>query len=64
MHLPHLLDLIQVYNEAALVRVVFLDALSTKYSQMVGAIEMLNSLIMLVTKEAFNYTVIFEINIF
>ena len=47
MHFAHSLNLIEVNNEAFLVGVLLLDALSTEYSQMVRAVKVLHSLVVL-----------------
>lgn len=63
MHFPHLLDLIQVDNETALISVVLLDALPTENSEMVGAVEVLHSLIMLVAQETIDAVFVFKVDI-
>jgi len=49
LQLPHALDLVQVNHEALIVRMELLYTLSAEYSQMVGAVEMLHSLLVLLT---------------
>ena len=44
LQLPHSLDLVEVDHEAGVVRVVQLDALATKNSEVVRAVEVLNSI--------------------
>ena len=61
MHFPHFLNLIQVHNEAALVRMVLLDAFTAEYGQMVRAVEVLHSLVMLLANQAINTLLIFKI---
>jgi hypothetical protein len=61
MQFPHLFDFIQIYDKAFFICVVLLYALSAKDSQMVGAEEMLDSLIMFFTKEAIYTPIIFKI---
>jgi hypothetical protein len=48
LKLSHLLDLVQVYHEALLVCVLLLDALSAEDGEMVGAVEVLHSLLVVV----------------
>ena len=42
---------------------ILLDAFPAEHCKVVGAIEVLNSLVMLIAKQAINYIFIFEINI-
>lgn len=61
MHLPHFLDLVKIDNKTSFIGVVLLDALSTEYGQMIRTIKVLNSLIMLLTQQAFDTILIFKI---
>lgn len=63
VHFTHLLDLIQVHNEATLVRMVFLDALAAKYREVVGAIEVLHALIVLIAQQAVDALFVLKVNI-
>mgnify|MGYP000182749724 CR=1 FL=1 len=61
VHLTHFLDFIQVYNEAALVRVVLLDALAAKHRIMIGTIEVLHALFMPLAEQALDAILVFEV---
>ena len=63
VHFAHLLDLIKIHDEALLISVVLLYAFSAKYRQMVGAIEMLHSLVMLIAQKTVDTLIIFKIDI-
>ena len=63
MHFSHLLNLVEVDNETALISVVLLNTLSTEHSEMIGAVEVLHSLIMLVTQQAVDAIFVFEVYI-
>jgi hypothetical protein len=63
VHLPHFLDFVQVHHEAALVSVGFLDALATKDSQVVGAVEVLHALVVAVAEQALNTLLVFEVHV-
>lgn len=63
MHFTHLFDFIEVHDEAPLISMVFLDAFSTENGQVIGAIEVLDSLIMLVAEKAINNLFIFKVDI-
>jgi len=63
MHLPHLFNFIEVYHEAPLVGMVLFDALSTEDSQVIGAVEVLYSLVVLLAQEALDAFFIFKVNV-
>ena len=63
VQLSHFLYFVQVHHEALLIRVVLFDALSTEDGQVIRAIEMLNSLIVLVAEEALNAILIFKVQV-
>ena len=63
MHFTHFLNLIQVHDKARLIGVVFLDALSTKYSQVVRAVEVLHPLVVSLAYQTVNAILILEIYI-
>ena len=63
MHFSHLLYLVEVDNETALISVVLLNTLPTEHSEMIGAVEVLHSLIMLVTQQAVDAIFILEVDI-
>lgn len=63
MHLPHLLDLVQVDNEAALVCMVFFDALAAKDRQMIRTVEVLDALIMFFAEQAIDAFFVFEVDV-
>lgn len=63
MHFTHLLDFVEVDHETALISVVLFDTLPTEDSKMVGAVEVLDPLIMLVAQKAIDAILIFEVDI-
>ena len=63
MHLSHLLYLVEVNDETALIRVVFLDALAAKDGQVIGAIKMLHTLIVFFTNKAVDALLIFKVDV-
>lgn len=63
VHLAHFLDLVEVYDEAALVRVVLLDALAAENGQMIRAVEVLHALIVPLAEQAVNAILIFKVDI-
>jgi len=63
MHLSHLLDLIEVHNETALICMVLLDALSAEHCKMIRTVEMLHPLIMLITKQTVDTIFILKVYI-
>ena len=63
MHLPHFLDFVKIDNKAPLICMVLLDTLPTENRQMIRAVKMLDPLIMLLTEQAINAILIFEIYI-
>lgn len=63
MHLPHFLDFVKVYDEASFVSVILLNAFPTKHGEVVGAVEVLDSLVMLVTEETVDAFFIFEVDV-
>ena len=63
VHLPHFFDFIKINDKASLISMIFLDTFSTKHSQMIRTVKMLNSLIMLITQQAIYHILVFEIDI-
>ena len=63
VQLSHFLYFVQVHHETLLIRVVLFDALSTEDGQVIRAIEMLNSLVVLVAEEALDAILIFEVQV-
>lgn len=63
VHLAHLLDLVEVDYEARLVRVVLFDALAAEHSQVVGTIEVLHSLVVLLTYQAIDAFLVFKVDV-
>ena len=63
MHLPHLLDLVEVDDEASLIRVVFLDALAAEDSPVVTTVEVLHALVMLLAEEAVDTLLVLEVDV-
>ena len=61
MHLSHFLDLEEIHHEAPLICMILLDALSTENGQMVRAVKVLHSLVMLITQEALCTIFILEV---
>lgn len=61
VHFAHLLDLVQVHHEAPLVSVILFDALSTEDGQVIGAVEVLDPLVMPVAKQAVDTLLIFKV---
>jgi hypothetical protein len=49
MHFAHLFNFIKINDETSFIRVILLNALSAKDSEVIGTIEMLDSLIMFFT---------------
>jgi hypothetical protein len=63
VHFSHLLDLVQVHDETPLVGVIFLDALSAEHRKVVGAIKVLDSLVVLVAQQAVDALLVLEVNV-
>lgn len=63
MHLAHLLNLVKIYDEASLLVVVLFDALSAKHRVVVGAVEVLHSLLVHIAKEAVDAFFVFKVNV-
>ena len=55
MELPHLFNLIEIYDEAGFLVVKIFDTLSTKYRRMLTTIEMLDSLVVQFAKIGFKF---------
>mmetsp|Transcript_31161 Transcript_31161/g.47662 ORF Transcript_31161/g.47662 Transcript_31161/m.47662 type:complete len:219 (-) Transcript_31161:387-1043(-) len=63
MHFPHLFDFVKVYDEATLVGVVLLDALSAEDGEMVRAVEVLHTLVVFVAYQAVDALLVFEVDV-
>ena len=63
MHFPHFLNFIKVHNKAPFVCMILFDTLPAKHSQMVGAVEMLNPLVMFVTQQTLYTIFVFKIDV-
>ena len=63
MHFSHFLDLIEIYHKAPLISMILLDALSTEDSEVIRAIEMLHSLVVLVTQQTLYAVLVFKIDV-
>lgn len=63
MHLAHFLDLVEVDNEAGFVSVVLLDAFPTENCQVVRAVKMLYSLVVLLAYQTVYALLVLKINI-
>jgi hypothetical protein len=63
VHLSHFFNFVQVNNKASLVGMVFLNAFSAEDCQMVGAVEVLHSLVVLVAKQTVDALFILKIDI-
>ena len=62
VELPHLLDLVEVHHKAFFVGMVLLDALPTEHGLVVGAVEVLDPLVMAIASEALDALLIFKVN--
>lgn len=60
---PHLFDLVEVDNEALLVSVVLLDAFPAEDGQVVRAVEMLDSLVVLVAEQALDAVLVLKVQV-
>jgi hypothetical protein len=63
MHLPHFFDFVKVYYEASLVGMVLFDAFSAEYSEVVGAIKVLDPLVMFVAKQTLYAVFILKVDV-
>jgi hypothetical protein len=63
VHLAHLLNFVEVNNKASLVSVVFFDALTAKDSEVIGAIEVLHSLLVFITKKTVDAIIVFKVDV-
>ena len=63
VHFAHLLDFVQVHNEASLVGMVLLDAFTTENGEVVRAVEVLDPLVMLLAQQTVDTIFILEIDV-
>ena len=63
MHLPHLFNFIKIYNKTALISMIFLNAFSAKNSKMIGAIKVLDPLVMLITQKTIDALFVFKVDV-
>lgn len=63
VHLAHLFDLVEVDDETALVRVVLFDTLSTENSEVIRAVEVLQTLVMLLAYQAINALLVLKVDV-
>ena len=63
VHLAHLLNLVQVDNEATFIRVVLFNALTAEDGPVVGAVKVLDALIVPLAEKAVDALFVFEVDI-
>jgi len=63
VHFTHLLNLVQVNNEASFVSMILFDAFSAKHSKVVGAIKVLHSLLMFVAEKTVYTFVVLKVDV-
>ena len=63
VHFAHLFEFIQVDYEASFIGVVLLDAFAAKNGEVVGAVEVLDSLVMLLTEQTVNALLVLKIDV-
>jgi len=63
VHFSHLLDLVEVNHKAAFVSMVFLDAFSAEHGQVVGAVKVLDALVVSLAQQAVNAVFVLEVDV-